>query len=285
MQRQQFEFSGVGDVRIQGQAWLTDEPPVAVVILVHGAAEHCGRYEHVAARLNADHFAAYAIDHRGHGRSGGRRGSIGRFAWLIADLRTLVERARLAHPDLPIFMVGHSMGGTIALGYALAHPRAITALALSAPALSMGDVVPAWQVRIVRLLSVIAPNLGLLTLPATAVSRDPAVVKAYDEDPLVFRGAVPARSLAELAGAMSNFSQRAAELRMPVLIQHGTGDTLVPLAGNRLIYEQLGSADKTLLIYEGLYHEIFNEPEQQRVLDDLLAWLGQHAANGRAPTL
>jgi alpha-beta hydrolase superfamily lysophospholipase len=117
------------------------------------------------------------------------------------------------------------------------------------------------------------------------VSRDPAVVKAYDEDPLVYRGAVPARSLAELAGAMDSFTQHAMELRMPVLIQHGTGDTLVPLAGNRLIYERLGSADKTLLFYEGLYHEIFNEPEQKRVLDDLLAWLGKHSVDGDAPTL
>ena len=285
MQRREFEFSGVGRIRIRGKAWLTDEPPVAVVIIVHGAAEHCGRYEHVAARLNAAHYAVYAIDHRGHGRSGGRRGNIGRFAWLVADLQTLVERTRQAHPALPILMVGHSMGGAIALGYALAHPLAITALALSAPALSMGEFVPWWQVRLVRLLSAIAPGLGVLTLPAIAVSRDPSVVKAYDEDPLVYRGAVPARSLAELAGAMGNLTQHAAELRMPVLIQHGTGDTLVPLAGNRLIYERLGSTDKTLLLYEGLYHEIFNEPEQGRVLDDLLAWLGKHLADGGAPTL
>jgi len=276
MQSRELEFSGVGGVRLYGRAWLPDEAPIAAVILAHGAAEHCGRYEHVAARLNAGRYAVYAIDHRGHGRSGGRRGNIGRFEWLIADLHTLIESARQAHPGLPLFLVGHSMGGAIALGYALAHERDITALALSAPALSMGELVPSWQIRLVRVLSAIAPNLGVLTLPAAAVSRDPAVVKAYDEDPLVYRGAAPARTVSELAGAMAGFAHHAAELRMPVLIQHGTGDSLVPLAGNRPVYERLGSADKTLLVYEGLYHEIYNEPERGRVLDDLVAWLGRH---------
>jgi acylglycerol lipase len=276
MHHQELELSGVGGIHIYGRAWLPDDPPLAAVIIAHGAAEHCGRYEHVASRLNSGRFAVYAMDHRGHGRSGGRRANIGRFDWLIADLHTLIGRARQAYPGLPIFLVGHSMGGAIAFGYALAHPRQITALALSAPALSMGDLVPSWQVRLIQLLSTIAPNLGVLTLPAAAVSRDPAVVKAYEEDPLVYRGAAPARTLTEMAGAMRGFVQHAAELQMPVLIQHGTGDTLVPLVGNRRIYERMGSVDKTLRVYEGLYHEIFNEPEREQVLDDLVAWLAKH---------
>jgi acylglycerol lipase len=147
-------------------------------------------------------------------------------------------------------------------------------LVLSAPALAAGEAPPAFKLWIVKLLSRLSPNTGALKLPPTAVSRDPEVVRAYESDPLVFHGAVPARTLAELLQAMQRLQQTAHELRIPVLVQHGTADLLVPLAAVYPIYQHLGVAkSRTLQVYEGLYHEVYNEPERDRVIGDLEAWL------------
>jgi alpha-beta hydrolase superfamily lysophospholipase len=275
MRREDLSLTGVGGVSLQARAWH-GEAPTAVVVISHGLAEHCGRYEHVAARLVAERCAVYALDHRGHGRSEGRRANIDRFGHLVADLHGLVMHAKQAHPGLPVVLLGHSMGGAVAFGYALRHQDELRALALSAPALGAGEAVPALQLLLVRLLSVILPNLGALTLPAAAVSRDPAVVKAYEEDPLNFRGSIPARTLAELTNAMQGFPGQAARIMLPVLVMHGTADALVPLEATRPIYERIGSADRSVKLYEGLFHEVLNEPERERVLDDFVSWLAAH---------
>ena len=169
------------------------------------------------------------------------------------------------------------MGGAIALACALRHPAAIRNLVLSGPALSAGKQVPALQLIMVRLLSAILPNVGALTLPADAISRNPAVVRAYEQDPLVYRGAIPARTMAELLKAMQAFPDTVDALRMPVLVLHGTADRLVPLGPVEPVLKRLGSADKTVHRYEGLYHEVFNEPERDRVIGDMLAWLDARA--------
>jgi alpha-beta hydrolase superfamily lysophospholipase len=128
-----------------------------------------------------------------------------------------------------------------------------------------------------RLLSSLAPNAGALTLPAKAISRDPAVVEAYEQDPLVFRGAIPARTIVELLQAMAAFPASAPELRIPVLVQHGTADSLVPLAATRPVYDLLGPPKaRTLRYYDGLFHEVFNEPERDRVIADLAVWIEAH---------
>jgi alpha-beta hydrolase superfamily lysophospholipase len=276
MHRNDLQLTGVGGVVLQARSWTSDTPPAAILVISHGLAEHCGRYEHVAARMVAEGHAVYALDHRGHGRSGGRRANVDRFDYLISDLRELVTHAKQAYPGLPVFLLGHSMGGAIAFGYAVRHQDELRALALSAPALAAGDAVPALQLLLVRILSVILPNLGALTLPAAAVSRDPVVVKAYEEDPLNYRGSIPARTLAELMGAMQGFAGQAPQIALPVLVQHGTADALVPLAATQAVYERIGSADRTVQLYEGLFHEVLNEPERDLVLDDLVSWLAAH---------
>jgi alpha-beta hydrolase superfamily lysophospholipase len=275
MQRNDLQLTGVGGVALRARSWVGEAPPAAILVISHGLAEHGGRYDHVATRMVAEGHAVYALDHRGHGRSGGRRANVDRFDYLVSDLHELVAHARRAGPGLPVFLLGHSMGGAIAFGYALRHQDELQALALSAPALAAGDAVPALQLLLVRILSVILPNLGALMLPASAVSRDPAVVKAYEEDPLNFRGSIPARTLAELMRAMQGFAGQAPQIRLPVLVQHGTADALVPLAATQPVYERIGSTDRTVKLYEGLFHEVLNEPERDRVLDDLVAWLAE----------
>jgi alpha-beta hydrolase superfamily lysophospholipase len=266
------------EATLHAQAWLPDGEPRAVVVISHGLAEHGGRYAALAERLVARNYAVYALDHRGHGRSSGVRANIDRFAYVVSDLGTFVGRAQRQHPGHHAFLVGHSMGGAIALGCALQFPDALKGLVLSAPALAVGEEATALKSWLVRLLSAVAPGVGALDLPASAISRDPAVVSAYERDPLVYRGSIPARTLAELLAAMKEFPERASRLRVPVLVQHGTADRLVPYGANRPIYAALGQPRlRAVRTYEGLFHEIYNEPERDRVIGDLEAWLeAQH---------
>jgi len=170
------------------------------------------------------------------------------------------------------------MGGAIALGCALQFPDALKGLVLSAPALAIGEDVSVLKSWLVRLLSSVAPGVGALTLPASAISRDPAVVSAYEQDPLVYRGPIPARTLAELLAAIKDFPERVPRLRVPVLVQHGTADKLVPYDRNRPLYAALGQPKlRATRTYDGLFHEIYNEPERDRVIGDLEAWLETQA--------
>jgi alpha-beta hydrolase superfamily lysophospholipase len=274
MKPRELNFPGSKDANLFGQAWLPERAPRAVIVISHGLGEHGGRYADLAARLVETDYAVYAIDHRGHGRSTGRRANIERFDYLVSDLGNFIGRAQREHPDTPVILLGHSMGGAVALACALRYHKVLRALVLSAPALAAGEALPAFKVWMVKLLSAIAPNAGALKLPASAVSRDPAVVQAYESDPLVFHGSIPARTLAELLLAMQRLQQTAPELRLPVLVQHGTADSLVPLAAVQPVYQHLGVAkSRTVQIYKGLYHEVYNEPERDRVIGDLAAWL------------
>jgi len=269
--REEARFEGECGVEIYWQAWLPGDPR-AVVVLAHGVSEHSGRYSHVAERLAASGYATYAIDHRGHGRSGGDRVLIDRFANVIADLDKLVDLAAERHPDPPLYLLGHSMGGGISIGYALEHERKLDGLILSAP-LSNSDAANPVQRLAASALSRVAPKLGIFPVDAEAVSRDPDVVRAYDEDPLVDRRNLPARTVAELTSNVGNFARRVPSLRLPVLVMHGTEDLLVPFDGSERLHDALGSADKSFERYEGLYHEILNEPEQDRVIGDVVRWL------------
>ena len=274
MKHREMQFPSCRESTLRAQAWLPERDPRAIVVISHGLAEHGGRYQGLAERLVADGYAVYALDHRGHGRSDGRRANVDRFDYLVSDLGTFIGRSQREHPGVQTFLLGHSMGGAIALAVALRYASNLRGLVLSAPALSAGDALPVFKLLVVRMLSVLAPDTGALTLPATAISRDPAVVRAYEHDPLVHRGPIPARTVAELLQAMKVLQQRAHELSVPVLVQHGTADSLVPFAPVQAIYEHLGHAKKrTLRNYDGLYHEVYNEPERERVIGDLLSWL------------
>jgi alpha-beta hydrolase superfamily lysophospholipase len=271
------QLPGCQDVQLYAQAWLPEREPRAVVVISHGLAEHSGRYAPLASRLVDRGYAVYALDHRSHGRSSGPRANIGRFAYLVSDLGAFVGRTQRQHPDASIFLLGHSMGGAIALACAVRNPGALKGLALSAPVLAAGKAVPPFKTLVVRLLSRFSPNTGALTLPAAAISRDPAVVHAYETDPLVYRGAVPARTLVELLDALAAFPVAAPKLKLPVLVQHGTADSLVPLASTRTVYERLGDPKRrTVRLYDRLFHEVYNEPEREQVIGDLETWLGHH---------
>jgi acylglycerol lipase len=267
-------LAGAGGRQIFWQSW-SPETARGTVVIVHGLGEHSGRYAHVAHRLVAEGFAVRALDHRGHGRSDGPRAVIDRVANAVSDLDELVVSAGSAQPGLPVFMLGHSMGGLLAVEYALAHQERLAGLLLSG-ALAAVDAAPAPARMIARVVSAIAPRTGLIALDATLVSRDRQVVAAYRADPLVHHGKIPARTVAELMTAGERFPERVDRITVPTLIMYGSEDRLCPPSGSVMLGERIGAADTTVKRYDGLYHEILNEPEQQTVLDDVCAWLDAH---------
>jgi acylglycerol lipase len=267
-------FEGVGGLEIYWQAWLPAGTPRAVVTIAHGGAEHSGRYAWTAGQLTARGYAVYALDHRGHGRSGGPRAYVDRIDNAVADLHTLGDLARDRHPGLPVVLLGHSMGGLISLAYALRHQEELSGLVLSAP-LAVLEANPVARTA-VRALSAVAPRLPIYKIDGTTVSRDPDVVRAYDADPLNHRGMLPARTVGEIAATVATFDARLPELTLPILTIYGSGDRLVDNAGSKLVDARSGSEDSTLIAYDGLYHEVLNEPERDRVIADVGSWIDAH---------
>lgn len=268
-------FAGAGGKEIYWQAWLPAGETRAVVVVAHGVSEHGGRYRYVVERLVPEGYAVYAIDHRGHGRSAGQRAQIDRMRHLVADLDHLIDLARV--PGKKLFLLGHSMGGCVSIAYALAHQDKLDGLALSAPLAAL-DAAPLPLRLIAHGLSIVAPGLGVYKVAGDAVSRDAAEVRAYDDDPLTFRGMLPARTVQEMADTVGRFEAEAPQLTVPLLMLIPTADKLAPPAGGRMVYERASSVDKKLIEYDGFFHEIFNEPagERDRPLNDLADWLAAH---------
>ena len=255
------------------QTWLPDGDPIAVVMLIHGLGEHSGRYAHVAAALNDAGIAVHALDHRGHGKSEGKRTFVKSYDEFMKDLAQFRSVVEEQHPDLPLFVLGHSMGGNLAVGHALEHQAGLAGLALSGAALEVGSDLSPGKLKAFRLIAKIAPGFRPEGLSAEAISRDPAVVAAYQNDPLVFTGKISAGLGAALIDAMERFPARYPELTLPIAIMHGTDDQLASVDGSRALEAGAVNARVTTHYYEGLYHEIFNEPEQAQVLADLVSWI------------
>ncbi|HZC89473.1 MAG TPA: alpha/beta hydrolase [Mycobacterium sp.] len=266
-------FDGVGGVRIVYDVWTPDTEPRGVVVLSHGLGEHARRYDHVAARFAQDGLVTYALDHRGHGRSGGKRVLVKDISEYTGDFDTMVGIATKEHPGLTRIVLGHSMGGGIVFAYGVEHPDDYDLMVLSGPAVAAQTAVSPVLAWFAKAVGAIAPGLPLQELDASAVSRDPAVVNAYNTDPLVYHGKVPAGVGRTLLLVGETMPQRAASLTAPLLVVHGSEDRLIPAAGSRQLVEAVGSSDVQLKIYPGLYHEVFNEPERDQVLDDVVSWI------------
>jgi alpha-beta hydrolase superfamily lysophospholipase len=267
-------FTGAGGVRLFYQSWGPPVKPRAILLLVHGLAEHSGRYLNLVNELVPAGFLVCALDHRGYGRSEGRRCYVKRFDDYVEDLNTYINIVREAYPDIKIFMVGHSLGGTIATAFAEAHQEKLAGLILSAPALKAGSSITRRDKLLARIASRLAPTAGVSSLDATSISKDPAVVKAYVSDPLVYTGKISARLGAEILKAIEKTIPPLMQtIKLPILIMQGAEDRLSNPEGSKLIFEGVSSSDKTLKRYDGLFHEIFNEPERAIVFADMRQWL------------
>lgn len=273
MNHSEGSFKGVRNANIFYQSWLPDGEVTAVLLVVHGLGEHSGRYMNVVNHFVPQGYAIYALDHIGHGKSDGEREMVDRFVDFTGTLAIFSGMVRGWQAGKPIFLLGHSMGGAISTYYLLDRQAEFDGAIISAPAIKVDDSVSKVTITMSKILSRIAPKMGVLALDVSGVSRDPAVVAAYVADPLVFQGKTPARLAAELLGAMQRITAEAGTISLPLLVVQGGADAIVDPAGAQMLYDKATSADKTLKIYDGLFHEIFNEPERDQVLGDVEAWL------------
>jgi len=260
MQHKEGSFQGLKNFKIYYQSWLPEKKPKAVLLIAHGYAEHSGRYMNVVNYFVPKDYAVYALDHRGHGRSDGERVKVDDFHDYIVDLKTFFDIVRKENPDKKIFLIGHSMGSIIALRYTLEYQKELAGLITSGSGLARPGEAP------------MPPRKPGAVLDASMISRDPAVIKAYDNDPLVYRGPIPGNF--GMGSSIAGLYDQAPEIKLPVLIMAGDGGR--DGARSRVLLERIGSKDKTGKFYTGLLHEIFNEPEHLVVLGDLEAWLKKH---------
>lgn len=267
-------FIGDGGVEIFFQSW-TVERPKAVVVIAHGLGEHSGRYRNIIQKMKGKGFSFFALDHRGFGKSGGSRGQLDSFIEFTNDLKHFVNLIRAENRNTPLFMLGHSMGGVIALKYALTFPEDVAFLVLSAPALILAVALPAWKRGVGKLFSKYLPKFAMASgLNPEEISHDAEVVRNYREDPLVHDRAT-VRLYTEFMDAAEECLRRAAEIRMPLLLIHGTGDRLVSYKGTEEVFRRTFSRDKEICLFEGLFHETMNEAERDRakVLDSISRWM------------
>lgn len=261
---------------INYQHWQPEVAPKAILFIVHGLAEHSGRYMNIVNYFVPRGYAVYGLDHIGHGKSDGTRVYLERFSDFTGPLKTYFDMIQGWHPGKPVFLVGHSMGGLIGSVYLLEHQDELKGAVLSAPAVKVSDNISPATILLGKILSGILPQTGLLALDATAISKDKSVVDAYLNDPLVYTGKVTARLAAEMLSAMQRVTAEAATIRLPILLLQGSDDRLIDPGGANMLHEKASTPDKTLKVYDGLYHEVFNEPEREQVLRDVEAWLEAH---------
>ncbi|MDY6906048.1 MAG: alpha/beta hydrolase [Thermodesulfobacteriota bacterium] len=268
-------FLNKNNIRIFHRCWSAEKPR-AVVLIAHGLGEHCGRYKHLIRRLRGHHISFYAIDHKGHGKSGGKRGHTERFTDYVDDLKqfkdTVIDKEM---HGVPVFLLGHSMGGLIATQYALTHPDAFDGLILSAPAFMLARPMPAVQAGIVKILSAMIPRVTMPNrLNPADLSSDTAVVAAYINDPLVHER-VSMKWLVEFTATAEACLSQTARLTLPLLIIHGKGDRIVAVKGSEIAYQNAQSTDKQLALFDRLRHETMNEQpaERKEPLDMVAQWI------------
>jgi len=269
-------FTSADGVTIDTESWLPDGEAKAVVLIVHGLAEHMGRYTHVAAKLNPMGYAVYGLDHVGHGQSEGLRAYFDDFDKPLNTLRQYLDRIKTEQPGKKIFIYGHSLGALISLAFLLRYQTDFAGAVISAAPLEVESAQPSWLISMASAINSIAPKFAITPLDSKWLSHDPAVVTAYDNDPLVHRGSVRVRMGYQLVHISREVKSRAAELKLPMFIIHGEEDKLSPPAGSKLLSQSVGSSDKTLKIYPGMYHEVHNETGKAEVLNDIATWLDAH---------
>jgi alpha-beta hydrolase superfamily lysophospholipase len=257
--------------------WPAETKILGSVAIIHGYGEHIGRYDHVGKALAARGFMVRGVDLRGHGQSAGGRGHIQRFDEYLDDLHALLQRC----VERPQFLIAHSMGALVAAEYLLKHGAGeLSGVVLSSPYYGLKLKVPAIKIAAGRLFSRLVPSLALATgLSGSQVTRDPELARLYDTDPLNNKKAT-VRWFTEASAAQEHLAAHASEIRVPVLLMAGEADQVADAAVSRAVVEKFTSADKTISMLEGQYHEVFNEPSEIRKqnLDALCDWLVARAS-------
>jgi len=264
---------------------LVPNEPRAAALFVHGFGEHAGRLANAMRTLASRGIATYAYDHRGHGRSPGARAVVERFDGLVRDSLAMRDAARAASPGVPFFLIGDSMGGLLAARSAQTRPDDLDGVVLVSPALTVGVREGPIVRRVGSLIGAIAPGFPIAKLDTSALSRSPEIGPAYLADPLTHHGGVPARTAAEMVKAGVAAFAAAPAWTSPLLIIHGTADRICDPAGSERFAAAVSGrgADVTLRMVDGAYHEPFNDPGGDLLLDEVGTWILTRAEGKDVP--
>lgn len=279
MIEQEHVFQNANAVAIFYREWRPEAGAArGIALILHGLGEHSGRYRHVACALTAAGFHCYGIDQLGHGKSGGTRAYIPDLELAVEDLRQLYEIVTGQNHQLPVFLFGHSMGSLTGLQFALRYPARLSGIALSGVAVCAEESRPAWLIKLCLFAALYLPKLRL-SPPGSprALSQDPAMLEQWWHDPLIDKGMWRVGTSAALLLAARRIRQAARQLTLPILALHGSDDHLTPASGAFFLRQHVSSADVTVKIFEGMRHELVNEPCRDEVIQVLTGWLLERA--------
>lgn len=274
-------FTGWAGLDLYFHGHKPKEPSLGTVVIVHGYAEHSGRFAHVIDFLNQRGFTVYAYDQRGHGRSEGIRGDVVKFDDFVKDLHTFVGIVREREPSGPLFLLGVSTGAAVALLFAARYGELLDGLMSCEVYLKDKEGYDRLKVAAAKALVRIAPLMPAQELDSSRISSDPEVVRSYDTDPLVYRGNVRVRMGYHFLRMLDTVKPALPQVKAPILILHGELDRLADPESSRIVFENIASSDKRLEILPGFHHEIMNEPEKEKPLGLIGEWLVSHAKSGR----
>jgi acylglycerol lipase len=264
-------IEGAGGVDIFVRSWRPEGQARGIVAIVPGFNSHSGYYAWVADQLTASGLAVYAVDLRGRGKSGGERFYVEQFADYVSDAEILVTLAKSREPGLPLFLLGHSAGGVVACIYTLEDQPEIAGLICESFAFQVPA--PDFALSVLKGLSYIAPHAHVLHLKNEDFSRDPRVVQAMNADPLIAHETQPTLTVAAMVRADERLKKEFSRITVPVLILHGTHDKATKPSGSQLFYDNAGSTDKTLKLYEGHVHDLLNDLDKETVMADINGWI------------
>jgi len=258
------------------RSWLPASTPRGVIAICPGFNAHSGMYEWAGAQFAAQGFAAHALDLRGRGKSDGERFYVKSFDDYADDLKRVIDWAKTRNPDAPVFLLGHSAGGVTSCIYALSHQSEIEGLICESFAFEVPA--PDFALAVLKGLAHVAPHTHSVALNNKDFSRDPAIVAAMNRDPLIAHEAQPTATMAALVHADERLRKSFGQIKLPLLILHGTADKAAKPAGSQLFYDSAGSDDKTLKLYEGGFHDLLNDIDRERVMGEIVAWIRVHVS-------
>ncbi len=271
-------LEGRGGLKIFFRTWEAVGGPKGIVVIVPGFNSHSAYYGWVAGRLAERGLAVYAVDLRGRGNSDGERFYVDSFDDYVSDVAAVVAQARSRQPGLPIFLLGHSAGGVISCLYALQHPSDLTGLICESFAYQLPA--PDFALAVFKGLSHVAPHAHILRLKNEDFSRDAEVVATMNADPLIAHETQPTQTLAELVRADARLTRDFRLMSLPLLILHGTADKAARASGSQFFYDNAGSADKVLKLYDGHSHDLLNDLGKEEVMADIEEWIAAHLSTG-----
>jgi len=273
MKQNEGYFENKQNQRIFYQCWLPENDPKTILILCHGLNEHSGRYHHLAKYFTDQGYGVYGFDHIGHGKSDGTRSYVKDFPTFTDPILITLEIIRATNPDVPVYLVGHSLGGLIAAKFLIDHQDRISGAVLSGALVSVPDFISDLTIKIGTIISKFIPKLRLIGIDKSALSRDSKVVSDYINDPLVYIGKSTARISAVINEGISYVEEKGASISLPIMILHGGKDRICNPSWSTFLHNLVSSQQNHLIIYDELFHEIYNEPEQETVFNDVLSWL------------